>query len=175
VFDPDKLRKLNHRYIQQAEVSRLCREVEPFLARRGIELDEAGRATLELAVPELVPRATTLEELANWAEPYLVDQPEIDPKAARKFLKPKNLPVLRRVHQLVAERGVEDLADMEQAFRDLAEELGLKLGGVAQPVRVALTGRTYSPGIFEVMAILGREQVLSRLERAMALIESPAS
>jgi glutamyl-tRNA synthetase len=63
---------------------------------------------------------------------------------------------------------VDDLEAMDNAFRDLAEELGLKLGKVAQPVRVALTGRTFSPGIFEVMAILGQQQVLERLDRALA-------
>ena len=58
---------------------------------------------------------------------------------------------------------------MEAGVRALSEELGLKLGGIAQPVRVALTGRTFSPGIFEVMAILGDERVIARLKRALAV------
>ena len=96
----------------------------------------------------------------------------MDPKAAQKFMKPQNAPILQKVRDMVAENGLEDLAALEEKFRDLAEELEVKLGGVAQPTRVALTGRTFSPGIFEVMEILGRDAVLSRLDRAIELCNS---
>jgi glutamyl-tRNA synthetase len=168
VFDPDKLLHLNARYIQDAGIERLMELLPPFLTERGINLDGQSESILHKALPELTPRARTLVELAEWAEPYLVSQPEMDPKAEKKFLKPENAPILKRVRDMVQEKGVDDLEAMDNAFRDLAEELGLKLGKVAQPVRVALTGRTFSPGIFEVMAILGQQQVLERLDRALA-------
>ena len=171
VFDPDKLLKLNSRYIQTAETGRLIELVSPFLAKRGVEVSEAERVILERALPELVPRAHTLDELAHWALPYLVPEPEMEPKAVKKFLKPAAVPILARVRELVAAQGVSDLEAMEQGFRDLAGEMEVGLGKVAQPVRVALTGRTASPGIFEVMAILGQERVLKRLDRALALAQ----
>ncbi len=169
VFDQDKLSKLNARYIQGAGTARLVEMVTPFLAERGITVGQGERDTLEMALPELTPRARTLLDLAEWAEPYLVEMPEIDPKAAKKFLVAGNLPVLQSVRELVAGRGVSDIEGLEAAFRQMAEQQDRKLGAVAQPTRVALTGRTFSPGIFEVMAILGKERCLARLDRALGL------
>ncbi|MCF8032381.1 MAG: glutamate--tRNA ligase [Desulfarculaceae bacterium] len=166
VFDTDKLLHLNQRYIQEAEPARLAELLPPFLAERGIT--EYDQALLLACLPELTPRAKTLVELADWAEPFLKAEPEMSPKAVKKFLKPETSPVLERVLAMVQERGVEPEA-MEAGVRELSEELGLKLGGIAQPVRVALTGRTFSPGIFEVMAILGAERVIARLKRALAI------
>lgn len=173
VFDQDKLLKINARYMQAADAKRLLELVKPFLAKRDKTVDPDKEAILLKAIPELTPRTPTLDELANWAEPYISDQPEMDPKAKKKFLTPESEPVLAKVHELVAQIGVEDTGAMEQAFRDLAEEKGIKLGAVAQPVRVALVGRTASPGIFEVMDILGREKVLARLAAAADMAKNP--
>lgn len=172
VFDPDRLLKLNSWYIQNTDIPRLITLVKPFLAQRGIEVGEAEQNILESALPELTARAQTLIELAEWAEPYLLETPNLDPKAAKKFLKPANAPVLEQVRALVAKLGIDDLEALEQGFRDLCAEMDLKLGKVAQPTRVALTGRTFSPGIFEVMAILGADKVLARLDQAITFAKS---
>ena len=169
VFDMDKLLNLNHHYIQNSEVGHLVELSRPFAEQKGYPWDVDARATLAKAYPELTPRAKTLDELVFAAEPYLADLPEMDPKAAKKFMKPQNGPILQKVRDLVAEAGLDDLESLEEKFRGIAEELELKLGGVAQPTRVALTGRTFSPGIFEVMEILGKEAVLARLDRAIVL------
>lgn len=173
VFDQDKLLKMNARYMQTADPRRLMDLVKPFLEQRGKKIAPEKEEMLLKAIPELTPRTPTLNDLAEWAEPYIVDQPEMDPKARKKFLKPDSVPILASVHELVAEKGVDDTEAMEQAFRELAEKNGLKLGKVAQPVRVALVGRTASPGIFEVMAILGRELVLLRLAAAIEMSKNP--
>ena len=167
VFDFDKLIRHNQRYIQKADLERLVELMPPFLADRGISEYDADR--LRAAIPELTARARTLVELADWAEPYLVAEPEMDAKAVKKFLKPEAAPILAKVADLVRSLGVEDTEALENGFRELGEELGVKLGAIAQPTRVALTGRTASPGIFEVMKILGAEAVLERLERARSL------
>jgi glutamyl-tRNA synthetase len=170
VFDPEKLTRMNARYLQAADDQRLAELLRPFLAQR--EIPEPGpeeQAILLKALPEIKPRARTLAELAEWAEPYLVDLPEMEPKARKKFLTPDSAPILEEVRDLVASLGVEDTQAMEQAFRELAERRQVKLGAVAQPVRAALTGRTASPGIFEVMSILGARRALRRLERGISL------
>lgn len=167
VFDTDRLLHLNQSYIQESTPARLAELLPPFLAARGIT--EYDQAVLLACLPELTARAKTLVELADWAEPYLVDEPVMDPKAVKKFLGLERMPVLQRVLALVEAKGVDHPQEMEQAVKDLAEELGVKLGEVAQPVRVALTGRTFSPGIFEVMSILGDGRVKARLNRALAL------
>jgi len=167
VFDTDRLLHLNQRYIQEGDPARLAELLPPFLAARGIT--EYDHAVLLACLPELTPRAKTLVELADWAEPYLVDEPEMDPKAVKKFLGQDQVPVLERVAALVEAKGTGDSEALEQGVREIAEQMDLKLGGVAQPVRVALTGRTFSPGIFEVMGFLGDERVMGRLNRALAI------
>ncbi|RJX35623.1 MAG: glutamate--tRNA ligase [Desulfarculus sp.] len=166
VFDQDKLLRMNQRYIQAAEASRLAELVRPFLAPRGVERPDPE--LLSACLPELTPRAKTLLELSEWAEPFLKEEPAMDPAAAQKFLGPAQAPVLERVLALVQELGSAPQA-MEEAFQGLTQELGLKMKDVAQPVRVALMGRTFSPGIFEVMAILGPERIKARLKRALDL------
>ena len=170
VFDQDKLVHLNQHYIQNAAPEHLAALARPFLAERGIEgYDEA---VLMAALPYLTPRAKDLKELADWAEPYLLDEPGMDPKAVKKFLKPANVNILERILGMVKEKGVDDAQALEDAFHSLGEELEVKLGALAQPTRVSLTGRTFSPGIFEVMQILGAQKVTERLEHAIALAKS---
>jgi glutamyl-tRNA synthetase len=169
VFDADRLAHLNHHHLQQAAPERLAGLLPPFLAARGITAWDGE--VLRKAIPHLVARTPTLVELADWAEPYLVDEPVMDPAARSKFLTPAGAEVLARVAEMIASLGVDDPAALEQGFRELAATLGAKLGAVAQPTRVALTGRTASPGIFEVMGFLGRERVLKRLARARELAQ----
>ncbi len=169
VFDTDRLLTMNHRYLQQAGAARLAELLPPFLATRGISAWDQD--VLLKALPHITARAHTLVELAEWAEPYLVDELSMDPQAVAKFLVAANLPALERVAALAREMGTEDAAALEQAFKDMVASMGVKMGAVAQPVRVALTGRTFSPGIFEVMGILGQARVLKRLAAAQALAQ----
>ena len=99
---------------------------------------------------------------------YLSDAVTPSPQAARKFLTPATLPTLRRLRARLAGLPVWGEQAIEQTFADLVQEERLTLGQIAQPVRVALTGGTASPGIFEVMAVLGKERTLARLDSALA-------
>jgi glutamyl-tRNA synthetase len=170
VFDMDKLTRLNQRYIQEADAKKLAELTTPFIHERGVK--SVDNAVLISALPHLTPRAKDLTELADWAEPYLVDEPVMDPKAVKKFLKPQNVKVLEEVKALAVELGVDDTEPLEAGLKALAEKLEIKLGGLAQPTRVAMTGRTFSPGIFEVMGILGLEKVKVRFDRAIAMAKN---
>ena len=167
-FDPDKLLALNAHYIRQEETARLAEMVRPFLERLGVTPPAPDDPRFLKAVESVKPRARTLKEMAEMMLFYFVEEVTYEEKAARKFLTREIVPVLeelkRRLEALPAfeEKALEDL------FRGLAEEYQLKLKHVAQPVRVALTGRTVSPGLFEIMDILGRETVLKRLEKALS-------
>jgi glutamyl-tRNA synthetase len=112
-------------------------------------------------------RSRTLEEMAESAEYYFRAKPA-DPKAASKFLTPEIAPVLLEIADAFS--ALEDFkADMEDALKAVVERRG---GGlkVHQPIRVALTGGTASPGLFEVMEILGRDEVVRRLRGAAGRI-----
>jgi len=170
VFNPDKLLWLNAHYIKEGDPHEIARQLIPFLQQRGIKVEFNGR--LVKAVQSLQPRAKTLAEMAEMAEFYFRDDFSYDEKGSRKFLRPELSSFL--VSLLEEFRGSEDFdgVDLERRFRRLTEQQGLKLNQAAQGVRVALTGKTISPGLFEVMEGIGRERVIKRLERALGYIGS---
>ncbi len=165
-FDMNKLLSLNAHYLRERADAELVRLVLPRLEAAGIRVDEAGRRRLEAGMAGLKLRARTLVELAEAARIYVAPRPlPLTPKAARLLddAMRKNLETLagRLVH---LERWDED--SLESACRAFAGELGLGFGKLAQPLRAALTGTTVSPGLFEVMCVLGRDEVLARIEDA---------
>jgi glutamyl-tRNA synthetase len=127
------------------------------------KLNDATRAQLLQAMPSLKERAKTLIELIDGSYFIFADRPlEIEPKAAL-LLTPENRELIGRLH-LALEPVIPWTSETtEAAMRAFADQNNLKLGAVAQPLRVALTGRTTSPGIFDVLAVLGREECLARL------------
>lgn len=169
VFNPDKLLWLNAHYLKERDPAALVPLLRPFLEQRGYP--ERPDAYLARAIATLQPRSQTLVEMADAIRYYLVDQVDYDPAAAAKFLRPETLPTIARMQAAVADLDPFDEARLEQAFRSVAEELGVKLGKIAQPVRVALTGVTASPGLFEVIDVLGRKTVLERLGKALDFIK----
>jgi len=168
VFNPDKLLWLNAHYIKSGDPERLAGLLEPFLRERGVEqFDKPG---LPAVVKTLQERARTMLEMADGAVFYYKDDFDYDPQAAEKFLKPETLPVYEVV---IGKLG--DLADVnhhgiEGMFKDICSEMGVKMGQVGPPVRVALCGGTVSPGIYEVIEVLGKEETMKRLKRAMEYI-----
>jgi len=115
------------------------------------------------AMPSLKERAKTLIELIDGAYFIFADRPlEIEPKALA-VLTPENRELIGRLRQALEAVEPWTAETTEAAMRAFAETNGLKLGAVAQPLRAALTGRTTSPGIFDVLAVLGRQQCLARL------------
>jgi len=173
VFSPEKLLWLNEHYIKASDPARLADLVAPFLEEKG--LDASDRAYLARAVTALQPRSKTLVELAEQAEFYFLEEVEYDPKAARKFLTPDLIPVMNELIDRL--KGLEQFSetDLETLFRDLSEKHQVKLGKIAQPVRLALTGRTASPGLFEIMDILGKDRVLRRLAQAEKFMAGKAA
>ncbi len=173
VFNPEKLSWLNAHYIKSTEPAKLVPLLVPFLTERGHEA--ASDKRLPKIIETLQERATTLAAMAEGAGFYFRDEFTYDEKAARKFLKPETASLL----QLLTER-LEALTEFTTEaigviFEAVMNERDLKLGKVAQPVRVALTGGTVSPGIFETIEALGREKTLERLKRALIFIQDTAS
>jgi glutamyl-tRNA synthetase len=127
-------------------------------------LNDTTRAQLLKAMPGLKERAKTLIELADSAAFLFADRPlEPDAKAAA-LLTPETRQLIGELHDVL--KGVEHWSaeTTEAAIRDMAEKRGAKLGQLAQPLRVSLTGRTTSPGIFDVLDVLGKDESLARLK-----------
>ncbi len=170
VFNPEKLLWLNAHYIREGDPREIAQMLLPFLRQRGVEV-ECDEMLIKV-VRTLQPRAKTLVEMAEAAEFYFKGDFTYDEKGARKFLLPELSPFLISLIQELRSGGGFAQAELEGLFRQLAAQKGLKLTQAAQGVRVALTGKTVSPGLFEVMEILGKQEVIKRLERALAYIGS---
>ncbi len=160
-FDTKKLDNINGHYLREADDARLAAIVAPLIGTDVVAL-------LTQAMPVLKTRAKSTLEIADGAR-FLFDSrplPLDEPAAA--LLSANGIAVVGKVHDAVAEIGEWTVTALEEAVRQVAEEEGLGLGKVAQPLRAALTGRTTSPGIFDVLALLGREEALGRLDDTIA-------
>jgi glutamyl-tRNA synthetase len=169
-FDFAKLENLNGHYIRQSDDQSLVNMFEGALdfVPNGpdlkAKLDATTRAQLLQAMPSLKERAKTLIELIDSAYYIFADRPlEIEPKAAA-LLTPENRELIGRLRIALEAVTNWSAETTEAALRAFADQNGLKLGAVAQPLRAALTGRVTSPGIFDVLAVLGRRESLARLD-----------
>ncbi|MBI3797098.1 MAG: glutamate--tRNA ligase [Deltaproteobacteria bacterium] len=166
IFNAEKLQWLNSHYLKERLLAQLVQEVKPFIVQKGYPLPTDDE-WLARALATLQTRAKTLSELVELAHFYLSDEFTLEAKAASKFLTPTIFPLLRRLRARLATVSVWTEQEIEHVFASVMEEEQLKLGQIAQPVRVALTGGTASPGIFEVMVVLGKERTLARLDRVL--------
>jgi glutamyl-tRNA synthetase len=174
VFNAEKLLWLNFHYLKERPIPRLAAEIKPFIAGRGWAIP-GDDAWLEKAVATLHERAKTLVELVDFASFYLKDAIEIDSKAAAKFLKPEIAEPIRALSaELELIEGEVSESSVQAVFESVLARFNFKLGQLAQPVRVALTGGTVSPGIYEVIAVLGKRRTVDRLKAAVRRIEQPA-
>ena len=170
VFDRDKLLWLSLEWIKVLPPERLAAELEPFLARAGLPVP-ADRAHLARVADSLKERSHTFVEMAEQAAFYFRPPPAYDPQATAKFWTteaPHRYAVL--IKRIQAQEAF-DAASLESLYRGLAAEMGLKLVDLAQLTRIAITGKTESPPIFQVAALLGKAETLSRLEAALAAVE----
>ena len=126
---------------------------------------------LEKAVPLLVERSKTLSEMADGVKYFIQEEPAYDEKAREKFFVRENGIIFQNLLQSLS--GEDDFSEarLETLLKETAERCGVKLGAVAQPLRLALTGRTASPGIFDVMVLLCKERTLKRVEAALKMME----
>ncbi|OGP56205.1 MAG: glutamate--tRNA ligase [Deltaproteobacteria bacterium RBG_13_61_14] len=166
VWNPEKLLWTNGYYIRERSVEELARLALPFFLAKGLSAepdDYLGRV-----VADLRERAKTLAEFAERGAFYYADEIGYEEKAAKKFLTPRTAVQLEKVLARLSSLAEWTPASLEAGFQEMLAASGDKLGTYAQPVRVAVTGSTQSPGLFEVLATLGQDRVVARLRRAIA-------
>ena len=163
-FDFAKLESLNGHYIRETPDDSLLGLLRPILEDLvGAPLDETALFRLSAGLVGLKPRANTVNALAESALFYVAKPPLAMTEKATKILDPDAKSMLSALVEMLRETSDWSESELESGLRAFADGRDLKFGKVAQPLRAALTGSTASPGIFEVMVILGREEVLSRL------------
>jgi len=169
VFNPDKLLWMNAEYIKTSPPSEVAQALVPHLEQTGLkdELRTVPAEWLAQLVVLVRERAKTLVDMVDWVRPYFGQGVMFEVDAAKKFLTPATAPLLQKL--LARFEGFSGFSKQawEESFKKLVEEEGIKMGQLAQPVRVALTGRIASPGLFEVMEVLGRDRTLFRLKKGI--------
>ncbi|MDT7042221.1 glutamate--tRNA ligase [Candidatus Nitronereus thalassa] len=169
VFNPEKLLWLNAEHIKQADPRHLAELLVPLLTQHGYDPNGPvqPQGGLVAVIPHVRERAKTLIEMADWVMPFVTEPVTMDEEAATKFLTPAITPSLKKFAERLSGLSSLSKEDVDPVIQSVLEEDGLKMGKFAQPLRVALTGRTFSPGIHEVMQLLGKDRTLARIEQVL--------
>ncbi|MCF8118749.1 MAG: glutamate--tRNA ligase [Deltaproteobacteria bacterium] len=170
IFNAEKLLDLNARYIRETPDQTLARELGPFLQNLGLRDIDSQR--LQDVVPLLKPRSKTLVDMAEGARFCFEKEIQYEEKGETKFLTPDVANLLIRLRDKLSSLSRFDQNALEEAFAAFLDENGIQLKKIAQPLRMALTGKTASPGIFEIMAVLGQNVVIQRIDKAVAHIRN---
>lgn len=168
-FDQNKLLAINAYWIRNSDNKYLLEHLKYFL--RNYDLDKFSEGYLLSAIETVKTRSKTLVEMADMIKFYLVEDVSYDLDGAKKFLIPEIKPLLKKIAEDLKDLPLEE-KKLEEYFRNLAEESGIKLKNIAQAVRVALTGKTVSPGLFEIIKVLGKERAEKRLKKAIDFIKN---
>ncbi|MDP8237392.1 MAG: glutamate--tRNA ligase [Candidatus Erginobacter occultus] len=169
VFDHQKLVWMNGRYIQAAAPEELAERLRPLLA--GTEWESASPEKLQSVISLLGHRLKTLADFTDLAGFCLEGEIGYDPEAVAKHWAGEDTgEILAETREAIERAEPFTREGLEEALRAVVERRGIKAGALMQPLRVALTGRKDSPGIFEIVALLGREVTLDRLNRALVFL-----
>lgn len=175
IYDTKKLTWMNGQYLSELPLEKILPEAKPFFIKDGF-VTEDWFAEHEEYFAKLVDvvrvRVKTLQEVADAASYFFQDVTEYDAKGVAKHFKPESVGLLEQCIAAVEADEVYDLASTEAAYNKIAADNGLALGKVIHPTRLALTGRTVSPGMFDVMVLLGKEKTLERLHKAVEYIKA---
>ena len=170
IFNADKMLDLNAGYIRETSNDILAELVTPFLKKSGFQ--NLDKEMVTAAAGTLKMRSKTIREMAEGASFYFQERITYDKKADTKFLKPEILPLLEDITERLQKLSAFSRDALEKTFVDFLEKNEIKLKKVAQPLRVALTGKTVSPGIFEIMEVLGKDKALNRISNAVSHIRA---
>jgi glutamyl-tRNA synthetase len=169
VFNPEKLEWVNAQHLKMTPPSAIAALLTPFLAERGwaVPGDDAWLARMAATLQE---RAKTLVDLLDQGAYYFTDAVTLDEAAVAKHLAKASPDALRDLRDALAALDDWTAAGIETAFQSVLARHALAMGKLAQPVRVALTGGTVSPGIYELIEVVGRERSVARLDRVLPMI-----
>lgn len=173
MFDMNKLTALNARHIQAKSAPELAPALLPLLKDLGIAAE--NDTFTHKVIATLQPRSKTLVEMAEAARFYYVDAPDLDEKAAAKFLTTDTGPMLTRIADAIDNLPDYTQDKLEEILKKTMDDFHLGFGKIAQPLRVAVTGTTVSPGIFEMLLALGKDKTVARIRRAVSFIASRSS
>lgn len=168
-FDPNKLLWCNQQYLVSTPTNEIATQLKPLLAKNGI--NNTDHPALDQVITELAPRSKTLLELAQQAAYFYQAPNSYAEKAATKHLTDKTLPVLLAAKDKLTAAANWEPSTISAAIHEIAEEQGLKMGKIAQPIRVAITGDTLSPSIDVTLHLVGQTPACERIAQAINYIQ----
>jgi glutamyl-tRNA synthetase len=177
VFNPEKLDWFNQQHLNRLSAAEILTRVAPDLAAAGVDvagLSADARTTLERAVDLVKSRARKLTDIVPQLRPFLVDRVDRDPAAVAKHLSSPDLREPFEAWRAAVASTPFDPPALEAALRSLADARGIKPGVLIHATRVAVTGQAVSPGLFEVLDLIGRDRVLARIDEALASMRATA-
>ena len=175
VYDTKKLTWMNGQYLSELPLEKVLPEAEKFFIKDGLVTEKwlaDNKEYFAKLVDTVRVRVKTLQEVADAADYFFKDVESYDEKGVAKHFKPEAADLLEKCIAAIEADDVYDLASTEAAYNKIAADNGLALGKVIHPTRLALTGRTVSPGMFDVMVLLGKEKTLARMRRAVEYIKN---
>jgi len=176
VFNPEKLDWFNQQHIMRLPAAEILMRLRSAFDAAGLahgDRDPAVQARLERVIDLVKPRAKKLADIVLQARPFLAASVEYDEPAVRKHLGSADLrPHLAAWRDAVARVEPFEAAPLESALRAVAQSRAIKAGALIHATRVAVTGQAVSPGLFEVLELVGRDRVVERLAAAEAMIPS---
>lgn len=174
IYDTKKLTWINGHYLREGDLDRITRLAIPFLQAKGLVPDpfpEEYYPYVRSAVGAVRDRVKTLGEVAEAASYFFANISEYEEKGVRKFFaQPGVIPLLQKAKERLQGLEVFTAETTERAYRELAAELNIPAGQLIHPTRLAVSGRTMGPGLFDILEILGRDKVVGRLDRAISWI-----
>ncbi len=173
IFNPEKLNWVNAHYIKTGEPEMLAPPLMPHLVRLGLSETTMDKKKLNRVILALRERSRNLKEMAESAACYFLDNIPYDPKT-EKFLKTETLPILEAVRQQLAQTPFTH-DPLKAALETVCKSMDQKLAKIAQPVRAAVTGKVVSPGIFDVLELLGKEKALKRIDTQITNLKNAAA
>ncbi len=166
IFSMDKLKWLNGQYIKEMPAGKLTDLIIPFLKEKGYLSADFDRQRLEKIVDLFKVRMSTLTDFLDWADFVFVDKLTVGDEIRQQHLSHDRSKEFRLLSERISRLDTFDTTSLEKIFRDLVAELGIQAAELVHPVRVALTGKVIGPGLFDTMAILGKEKTVRRLQEA---------
>ena len=176
VYDVKKLTWMNGHYLNERDLDEVIQMVIPYFQEKNLipqQLNEEEMAYLRQVVGAVRTRVKTVAEIADASEYFYIDDFSYDVKGVRKHFRKENAAeYLKKAAEKLAALETFDLETTEAAYRELSKELGVKAGKIIHPTRLALSGRTMGPGLFDIIVILGKDKTLQRMDRAVQYIEN---
>jgi glutamyl-tRNA synthetase len=167
-FDPDKLHWLNGAYARELSEARFDELAVATLKSRGVKVDDYPEPYVRAALQTCKGKINTFDELPAYCGFYFTDSFDYNPQSSAKHFTPENKPRLEAVRGGLSSLEKFEATEIEAALKTTASQLGLKVGGIVHPTRLAATGSNVGPSLYHLLEVLGKEKVLARIERALS-------